>query len=180
MTSSVPLDAPEGAARLVDLLVRGGRTIGVAESLTGGSVTDALVSVPGASGCLRGGIVTYATDLKSDLLGVAADLLATHGAVHPQVALAMAHGARRVLRADYGIATTGVAGPTEQDGRPPGTFHVAISGPLGDEVVSAVPTASGAGSRAQVRSAARDAVLDLALRRVGADLWASGERGPSA
>ena len=155
------------ASLLVGVLTRAARTLAVAESLTGGSVTDALVAVPGASACLRGAVVAYATDLKARVLGVPQELLDQHGAVHPDVALAMAQGVRVVLDADYGLATTGVAGPEPQDGVPPGTYHVALVGPGGSEVVSASAPATGVPSRSDVRSAARDAALSLALRRVG-------------
>lgn len=164
-------DVPAEVA-LVRGLSSAGLSLAVAESLTGGSVCEAVVAVPGASGCLRGGVVAYATDLKAELLGVPPDLLAEHGAVHPEVALAMARGVRARLRADYGLATTGVAGPDPQDGRPPGTFHVAVDGPNGGEVVSAAPDGADPrrGDRAQVRGAARDAALHLARRWVEQDL----------
>ena len=95
--------------------------------MTGGLLTSALVDVPGASVVLRGGVVAYATDLKASLLGVDQRLLDTEGAVHPEVALAMAAGVRERLGATYGVATTGVAGPDPQDGYPPGTVYVAVS-----------------------------------------------------
>lgn len=158
------MSTPTPAAELVGLLRRSGLTLAVAESLTGGAVTAAIVDVPGASTCLRGGVVAYATDLKSTLLGVDAALLAEHGAVHPAVALAMAAGVRERLGADLGLATTGVAGPDPQDGAAPGTFHVAVAGPDGAEVVSTEPGESV--GRAAVRAAARDAAVALALRYV--------------
>lgn len=159
------------AARLVAELLAAGRTVAVAESLTGGAVTAALVDVPGASGCLRGGVVAYATDLKATVLGVDPDLLERHGPVHPDVAAAMARGVRDRLGAGYGLATTGVAGPDAQGGRPPGEFHVAVSGPDGTEVLSARPEdLTGPVTRPAVRAAAVEAVLGLALRRLtGAD-----------
>jgi nicotinamide-nucleotide amidase len=128
---------PAAAAReIVRLLTEAGLTVAVAESLTGGLVVASLVAVPGASRCVRGGVVAYATDLKANLLDVPASLLQEHGAVHPDVARAMASGVRQRLRADYGLATTGVAGPDPQDGWAPGTFHVAVEGPGGGQVVS--------------------------------------------
>nr|WP_225754907.1 CinA family protein [Actinotalea sp. Marseille-Q4924] len=146
-----------------------GATIAVAESLTGGAVTDALVTVPGASACLRGGVVAYATDVKRDVLGVEATLLERHGAVHADVAAAMAARVRVVLGADYGVATTGVAGPDAQDGRPPGTVHVAVSGPDGTRVRSSGPADRLAGGgRPAVRAWARDAALALLLEALTA------------
>ncbi|NLE72145.1 MAG: CinA family protein [Actinomycetales bacterium] len=149
------------AAAAVRLLVAAGRTVAVAESLTGGAVTSALVDVPGASACLRGGVVAYATDVKERLLGVPADLLAG-GAVDPEVARAMARGVRAALAADVGVATTGVAGPDPADGRPVGEFHVAVVGPDSELVRSVRPEAGAAPpGREAVRRAARDAALAL-------------------
>ncbi len=162
------------AAALVAALVAQGATLAVAESLTGGAVTASVVDVPGASRCLRGGVVAYATDLKAALLGVPQDLLDREGAVHPEVALAMARGVRDRLGTTYGVATTGVAGPDPQDGRVPGTFHVAVAGPTGHEVVSVTPQSPDGSGRAAVRASARDAALALALRRVGDATTPSG------
>ncbi len=148
-----------GAADLLALLAPSGRTLAVAESLTGGLVAASVVDVPGASAVLRGGVVAYATDVKADVLGVDGALLAARGAVDPDVAAAMAAGVRRVLRADVGLATTGVAGPDAQDGHPPGTVHVAVA--VGDDA-PAVLSLVLAGDRAQVRHAACAAVLGLA------------------
>ncbi len=125
-------ETAELAADIVRVATGRGATIAVAESLTGGDVVSALVSVPGASAVLRGGVVAYATDLKASLLGVDPTLLAVEGAVHPDVARQMAAGARRACGtvdrpAAVGIATTGVAGPDTQDGRPVGLVYVGVS-----------------------------------------------------
>ena len=173
MTAAEQVGDMTAAEQLVALLTGSGRTLAVAESLTGGKVADALVGVPGASSCLRGAVVAYATDLKTDLLDVPAELLERHGPVHPDVARAMARGVRARLGADYGVATTGVAGPESQDGVPPGTFHVAVAGPALDDVVSVT---DGPPGRAAVRQAATDAALDLALGVVRADVVGTGER----
>ncbi len=124
MTGPVP--AAAGAA--IAALTARGQTIAVAESLTGGLVAAALTAVPGASAVVRGGVVAYATDLKAELLGVPADLLERYGAVHPEVAAAMAAGVRDRLRAGYGLATTGVAGPDPAEGKPVGTVYIAVAG----------------------------------------------------
>jgi nicotinamide-nucleotide amidase len=115
------------AVTAIGLLAARGRTVGTAESLTGGLVAAALTSVPGASAVFRGGIVAYAADLKASLLGVPVELLDRVGTVHRDVAVAMAHGARYQLGAAIGVATTGVAGPDKADGQPVGTVHVAVS-----------------------------------------------------
>jgi nicotinamide-nucleotide amidase len=146
------------APRLLAEAAARGWTIGVAESLTGGLVTAALVSVPGASRVLRGGVVAYATDLKAGLLGVGADLLAERGAVDEAVAAQMAAGVRAVTGADVGLATTGVAGPDPQDGQEPGVVFVAVSTP----VVSEVHRLDLDGDRSQVIADAARGVLELA------------------
>lgn len=155
---------PDAAARVVAALSAAGRTVAVAESLTGGAVVEAIVTVPGASACLRGGVVAYATDLKAALLDVPTDLLDAVGPVDPEVALAMARGVRGRLGADIGVATTGVAGPDSQGGHPPGTFHVAVV----TEATEVVRSASvGPLGRTAVRGAARDAALGLLADAVG-------------
>ena len=151
------------AREVVDRLTRQGRTLAVAESLTGGAVCAALVAVPGASACVRGGVVAYATDLKVTLLDVPAELVAAVGAVHPDVARAMARGARRRLGADLAVATTGVAGPDPQDGDPVGEVHLAVADAHGCEVL-ALHEGNSSG-RTAVREAAVRAALGLVLRR---------------
>ncbi|WP_307864620.1 CinA family protein [Allobranchiibius sp. CTAmp26] len=132
-------------------------TVAVAESLTGGLVVARLVQVPGASAVVRGGVVAYATDLKHSVLGVDGGLLAAGGAVQAQVAEQMATGVRRVLGSTYGLGTTGVAGPTEQDGQPVGRAFVAVAAPRGVRVQQLdLP-----GGREAVREACTVAVLQL-------------------
>ena len=167
------------AGRLVALLTSAGRTVAVAESLTGGAVTDAIVAVSGASRCLRGSVVAYATDLKAGLLGVPQELIDRHGAVSAEVAAAMASGVRERLGADYGIGTTGVAGPALQDGQPPGTYHVAVEGPWGGEVVSMCPEEGTPSSRSDVRDAARDAARARARRRAAHELRSTDRHPPA-
>lgn len=145
------------AGQAIALLTASGRTVAVAESLTGGMLAAALVAVPGASAAFRGGVVAYATDLKASLLGVPAGLLERHGAVHPDVAAAMAAGARRRLAADFGVATTGVAGPDPADGQPVGTVYIAVSG-KGREAARALRLT---GYRQQVRVASVGQALAL-------------------
>lgn len=106
-----------------------GKTIATAESLTAGLIAATLATIPGASNVLRGGIVAYATDLKTSALGVPQALLDKGGPIQSPVAGAMAIGARAWANADFGLACTGVAGPDEQDGHPVGEVHVAVAGP---------------------------------------------------
>lgn len=125
--------------RLEEVLIREfasqGRTLAIAESCTGGHLADRLTNVPGASAVLLAGFVTYANKAKIDILHVPESLFAAHGAVSEPVARAMAEGARRVMGADYAVATTGVAGPGGGTAdKPVGTVYIAIAGPLGTEV----------------------------------------------
>ncbi|MGH3376767.1 MAG: CinA family nicotinamide mononucleotide deamidase-related protein [Actinoallomurus sp.] len=150
------------------LLAERGATVAVAESLTGGLLGAELTAMPGSSATFAGGVVAYATPLKHSLLGVPADLLAEHGAVHPDVAAAMARGVRERLGATYGLAVTGVAGPEPQDGHPVGTVHIAVAD-FGDRVTTRSPAlpvpADGVRARSLVREMTVVHALDL-LRRV--------------
>jgi nicotinamide-nucleotide amidase len=156
------------AEEVLRRLAADGRTLAVAESLTGGLLADAFVRVPGASAVLNGAVVAYATPLKHSLLGVDADLLDREGPVHPEVARQMADGVRRACAvdgrpADAGVATTGVAGPGPQDGRPAGTVWVGAA--VGERV--AARTAVLPGDRAAVRAAAVELALELLLETLG-------------
>jgi nicotinamide-nucleotide amidase len=135
------------AEAVLAALDRHGWTVSTAESLTGGLLAATLVDVPGASASVRGGIVAYATDVKASVLGVDRALLKRAGAVDPDVAAAMARGARRLLATDVAIATTGVAGPDPQDDKPVGTLYVAVSTPEREAVRGVVLS----GSRAEIR-----------------------------
>ena len=123
------------AAYLHALLRAGGHRVATAESLTGGRLAALLTSVPGASATYVGGVVTYATELKVSLLGVADALVAEHGVVSAPCARAMARGVRTLTGATYALATTGVAGPDRQEGHPPGTVFLGVAGPGGDRAV---------------------------------------------
>jgi nicotinamide-nucleotide amidase len=144
-------------AELVGALRKRNETVATAESLTGGLVAALLTSVPGSSAVVRGGLVVYATELKTELAGVAADALAEHGPVHPLIAAQLAAGARDRCGATWGIGLTGVAGPDPQGGIEPGVVHVAVSGADSSEV----RTIGIEGNRHQVRAAAVRTALDL-------------------
>ena len=160
-------DPREAATRLIAELTRLGMTIAVAESLTGGLVVAELVSVPGASAVLRGGVVAYATELKSTLLGVDAELLAARSPVDPEVARQMAEGVRCRLGsdgrpADIGLATTGVAGPEGQGGHPVGEVWLGLAM---DGVLEARGLTLG-GDRASIRTATVSESLMFVLERL--------------
>jgi len=149
-----------------DLVVRlrtAGTRVAVGESLTGGLLADAFVAVPGASDVFAGGVVAYTPDAKHVLLGVPLEVIAAEGVVSETVARAMARGARERLGTEYGVATTGAAGPDpERDGTPPGSGFVAVAGPDGREEVRRCRSG---GDRNAVRRRFVNAALDL-LRRV--------------
>jgi nicotinamide-nucleotide amidase len=111
-----------------DLLIEKNLTIAVAESCTGGLVGGRITSVPGASQYFRGGIVAYANDVKENRLGVPKETLEQFGAVSAETAKAMAAGAASAMRADIGVSTTGVAGPTGgSEEKPVGTVYIGLS-----------------------------------------------------
>ena len=117
------------ARRLQVACVARGLSVATAESCTGGLVAHVLTEVPGSSGYVGGGVVAYADEVKRDLLGVPAPILAAHGAVSAQVAVAMAEGVCRRLGTDLGVAVTGVAGPGGgTDAKPVGLVYVAVAG----------------------------------------------------
>jgi nicotinamide-nucleotide amidase len=148
------------------LLSAAGATLACAESLTGGLLSARLTSVPGASAVVLGGVVAYATAAKSAQLGVPPDVLARDGAVSATAARAMASGVRERFGATYGLALTGVAGPGEQEGRPPGTVHVAMVGPgVARDVALLLP-----GDRERVRTYAAVAAVDLLRRTLVPDV----------
>jgi nicotinamide-nucleotide amidase len=145
------------AAAAVHALVDRRETLATVESLTGGLVAATVVEIPGVSAVYRGGLVVYATDLKHALAGVPEELLADRGPVDADVALALAAGARERCQADWGLATTGVAGPEPQDGKPVGLVFVAVAGPS-DATVRELRLD---GNRDAVRTQSVTAVLQL-------------------
>jgi nicotinamide-nucleotide amidase len=138
------------------LLEQRGWTLGVAESVTGGLMGGRLTNVPGSSRVFRGGVISYASDVKFDVLGVEPGPVVSEGA-----AVQMAHGARRVLGSDVAIAVTGVAGPEEQDGRPVGTLCIGVV--LADGTAHATTTTL-PGVRDQMRQMSVITALDFMRR----------------
>jgi nicotinamide-nucleotide amidase len=155
-TSAELVEATELPGLVIDELVVRKETLAVAESLTGGLLGATIVDVAGASRAFRGGLIVYATELKAQLADVPDDLLEARGPVDPDVAAALAAGARGRCGADWGLATTGVAGPEPQDGVPVGTVFIAVSGPW-----SRVRRLALEGERAAVRTQTVAAALRL-------------------
>ena len=143
---------------VLDLCRSRGLTLGLAESVTGGLVAGRLTSVPGASEVFRGSVVSYASEVKFDVLGVPAGPVVSESA-----AIAMAEGARRVLGSDVALSLTGVAGPSEQDGQPVGTLWVGVA--LPGQVTTATALRM-PGQRDQMRQMSVISSLDLLRRRL--------------
>ena len=117
------------AENLVALLGARGLVCATAESCTGGGVGSAITAVPGSSAVFAGGVISYANEVKREVLGVRAETLAACGAVSPETAAQMAEGARRLLKADLAVSVTGVAGPDGgSDGKPVGLVWFGLAG----------------------------------------------------
>lgn len=157
------------AGPVIAELAKRGQTIGVAESLTGGGVCSSLVAIAGASQVVVGGVVAYQSSVKTHLLGVDSQELSTLGAVTEQVALAMARGVRGALgptSTDWGLATTGVAGPDPDpvSGAPAGIVFIALVGPDGREWSTRLGLV---GTRDEIRQATVAFALGLCEQALG-------------
>jgi nicotinamide-nucleotide amidase len=150
------------AADLVAACASQGLSIATAESLTAGLVSASIADVPGCSVVFRGGVVAYATDVKGSVLGLSADEL--EHVVSERVAAELARQACRLLDADLGISTTGVAGPDPLDGQEPGSVWIAVH----DRTTSRTHTRHLAlsGNRAEIRLGATTAAISLAAELV--------------
>jgi len=111
-------------------------SVATAESLTGGRLAARLTDVPGSSHVFLGGVVSYQTRVKVEVLGVPDEVVATDGVVSAACARAMADGVRRLLGSTYALSTTGVAGPDRQEGKPVGTVYVGLAGPGGTRALA--------------------------------------------
>lgn len=149
-----------------------GLSLGLAESCTGGMIAASITDVPGSSAYFTGGVVAYCNRVKEQVLGVPGPELARFGAVSPEVARSMAAGVRKLLKADVGLAVTGVAGPGGGTAeKPVGLVYVAL------DCQGKVTTRELrlAGSRAEIRAATVDSVLEM-LRRCLVERQWPGER----
>jgi nicotinamide-nucleotide amidase len=164
----------EIAARLQAACLAAGLRVAVAESCTGGRVGDALTDVPGSSAYVAGGIVAYEDAAKVALLDVGQAVLAAHGAVSAQAAVAMAEGARRRLGTDLAVAVTGIAGPGgATPDKPVGLTYVAAA----DGGGTAVRRFAWGGDREANKEASARAALELLLERA---LARAADRGADA
>ena len=162
------------AARVLAELRRRGETVATAESLTGGLLGTLLTAVPGASDGYVGGVISYATRLKHSLAGVEPEILASAGPVAGRTAGGMAAGVARRCESDWGVATTGVAGPEPQDGHPVGEVYVAAAHPATDRVE--VRALQLTGDRSAIREAAAVSAIDLLADCLGLEGPESGGR----
>jgi nicotinamide-nucleotide amidase len=156
------VDQVTPAATLQAELLRRSAMLATAESLTGGRLGDVLSAAPGASDTYLGGVVSYATEVKQRVLGVSEETVAKHGVVSAECAEEMAAGVRGLVGADYAVSTTGVAGPTSQEGKPVGLAFVGVAGP--DGVRS--ERFQFDGDRAEIREKVVLAAVDLVLETV--------------
>ena len=148
------------ATQIVEALKARGETITCAESITGGALTSALVSVPGASHVLKGSIIAYASEIKIKELQIAPELIDNYGVVSEEVAIAMATGAQRKFAADWSLGVTGVAGPGPSHDVPAGTVWLAVLGPNHQETVKLALS----GDRENVRRGAVESALGVLAR----------------
>lgn len=155
----------ELSARLILGLRRAGETLAVCESLTGGLLGASLTDVAGSSAVFRGGVISYASSVKTRLVGVPDALISREGVVSEQTAKAMATGIKQACEADWGIATTGVAGPEPHGGQAPGTVWLAVASPGQSSTESLIFTRrlNLAGDRSAIRQETVTAALRLAL-----------------
>lgn len=121
-------ETPQSVA--LDMLMARGLTLATMESCTGGLLSSLITDIPGSSNAFRGGLISYATELK-EAWGVPAEVIAAHGVVSVETARAMAEAARQRTGASVGLSVTGVAGPDEQEGKPVGMVHIAVASPQG-------------------------------------------------
>jgi nicotinamide-nucleotide amidase len=153
------------AALVLTELRRRTETVATAESLTGGLLGVLLTNVPGASVSYLGGVISYATRLKGTLAGVSPATLRAVGPVAKQTAAEMAVGISRRCQADWGMATTGVAGPDPQDGHPVGEVFVAVAHPASG--LLRVKALSLTGDRLAVRTRAAEHAVELLADALG-------------
>ncbi len=152
---------------IAEKLVSQSRTVSTAEADTCGLIGYMLSTVPGSSGYFPGGIIAYTGGLKERVLGVPEDLYDTKGSVSPEMAIAMADGARNVTGTDYAISVTGIAGPTGgRSGLPIGTFYLGLVGPDGLEVAERIH--ADAEDRDGNKRQAAQAAIDLLGSHLGA------------
>jgi nicotinamide-nucleotide amidase len=147
------------ATELIAALKQRGETVCTVESLTGGLLCASLTDVPGASAVVRGGVVAYTIDAKRDVVAVDPEVLRAHGAVSAEAATALADRILAIFGATWALSTTGVAGPSTQEGKPVGTVFVGLSGPFSEVLELHLE-----GDRYDIRQQTCAAAMELLLR----------------
>jgi len=149
--------------RIGNLLREKGYTLSIAESCTGGLICDRITNVSGSSGYFMGGMVTYSNESKAEHLGIPSAIIKRHGAVSPQVARRMAQGVRKAFQTNFGLSTTGVAGPTGGTKRSPiGRVFIGIS----DGRRTCVKKLDLKGSRREIKKKATEKALQFFYERL--------------
>lgn len=152
------------ARQVLQALLRRKQTVSTAESCTGGLLGKLLTDLPGSSAVYPGGVISYCDEVKHQILGVEQTLLETLGAVSEPVAAQMACGIRQLLHTDFGLATTGLAGPEgDGSGKPVGLVYVALA----DERGARVQTLHLSGGRDEIRCQASRAAFSMLLQALG-------------
>ena len=162
------------ASALQAELLRRSAMLATAESLTGGRLGDVLSAAPGASDTYLGGVISYATEVKQTVLRVSAETVEKHGVVSAECAEEMATGVRDLTGADFAVSTTGVAGPTTQEGKPIGLAFIGVAGP--DGVRS--ERFEFDGDRAEIREQVVKAAIDQVLETVKGARNGPDQQGP--
>lgn len=174
-TGSAPRGDPMSLASALQAeLLRRSAMLATAESLTGGRLGDVLSAAPGASDTYLGGVISYATEVKQTVLRVSAETVEKHGVVSAECAEEMATGVRDLTGADFAVSTTGVAGPTTQEGKPIGLAFIGVAGP--DGVRS--ERFEFDGDRAEIREQVVKAAIDQVLETVKGARNGPDQQGP--
>lgn len=152
----------DNAKRLVKALIAAGKTVATAESCTGGLIGKRITDVSGSSAAYPGGVISYSCEIKRRVLGVDAAILETAGPVCENVAAQMAEGVRRLMGSDYGISSTGVAGPNSDDfHNPVGLVYVGLTDGTHTQVLELHLTGNRGSIRRQAAEAALSALFDM-------------------
>jgi PncC family amidohydrolase len=149
------------SSALIDRLSDAGATVATAESLTGGRLAARFTDAPGSSQAYAGGVVSYATEVKTSVLHVPEGIVEEHGVVSGECAEAMAAGVRALMGTTYALSTTGVAGPDTQEGKPVGTVYVGVAGPAGTKVLELALEGDRRGIQDQTIAAAMSALAAM-------------------
>lgn len=161
------IDPKDLSQMVVDRLIEKGEKIATAESCTGGSISKRITDVSGASAVFDCGVCSYGNNIKNKVLGVNQETLETVGAVSPQTAVEMASGVRKLADSHYGIATTGIAGPTVgTKEKPVGLVYIGISSQKNTYAIKALLGEQGY-NRENIRKIATDLALFSVYSEIG-------------